>query len=394
MQFTFKQQLIFYFFLFGFIVALTSSILIYNINKEVQVNKYNVDIETINKELLSREKDDKDIFRLSFNNTITTILKGLFATFLLSLPFIYFVTRGLNRIKKDYEDELIELNHNLKESNQELMSKTIEIANSSMKVNYLNRTLEKRIKDEVLKNNLQNEQIQQQSRLTQMGEIISMIAHQWRQPLTAINATTNNLIFKLMLDDIDKKEFENELNLISDYSQHLSKTIDDFRGFFKEDKNKEVTSLSKIVNETLDIIKISLENKNIKIIESLCCNLSLETYPSEVKQVLLNLIKNAEDVLLVKEVKNPTITIETLCSRDNNIILVVKDNGGGIPLDIIDKIFDPYFSTKKEKDGTGLGLYMSKIIIEEHCGGKMDISNDDDGAIFKISFKIINKESA
>ena len=394
MQFTFKQQLIFYFFLFGFIVALTSSILIYNINKEVQVNKYNVDIETINKELLSREKDDKDIFRLSFNNTITTILKGLFATFLLSLPFIYFVTRGLNRIKKDYEDELIELNHNLKESNQELMSKTIEIANSSMKVNYLNRTLEKRIKDEVLKNNLQNEQIQQQSRLTQMGEIISMIAHQWRQPLTAINATTNNLIFKLMLDDIDKKEFENELNLISDYSQHLSKTIDDFRGFFKEDKNKEVTSLSKIVNETLDIIKISLENKNIKIIESLCCNLSLETYPSEVKQVLLNLIKNAEDVLLVKEVKNPTITIETLCSKDNNIILVVKDNGGGIPLDIIDKIFDPYFSTKKEKDGTGLGLYMSKIIIEEHCGGKMDISNDDDGAIFKISFKIINKESA
>ena len=126
----------------------------------------------------------------------------------------------------------------------------------------------------------------------------------------------------------------------------------------------------------------------------MCCNLSLETYPSEVKQVLLNLIKNAEDVLLVKEVKNPTITIETLCSRDNNIILVVKDNGGGIPLDIIDKIFDPYFSTKKEKDGTGLGLYMSKIIIEEHCGGKMDISNDDDGAIFKISFKIINKESA
>ena len=144
------------------------------------------------------------------------------------------------------------------------MSKTIEIANSSMKVNYLNRTLEKRIKDEVLKNNLQNEQIQQQSRLTQMGEIISMIAHQWRQPLTAINATTNNLIFKLMLDDIDKKEFENELNLISDYSQHLSKTIDDFRGFFKEDKNKEVTSLSKIVNETLDIIKISLENKKYK----------------------------------------------------------------------------------------------------------------------------------
>ena len=251
--------------------------------------------------------------------------------------------------------------------------------------------LEVRVKEEVQKNAHKDQQMLQQSRLAQMGEMISMIAHQWRQPLTAISATTNNLSFKLMMDDIDKKEFEKEINLISDYSQHLSKTIDDFRGFFKVKKNKELTTLSKVVNETLDIIKISIENKNIKITTNLECQVEFETYPSEVKQVILNLIKNAEDILLEKNIKNPMINITTICKKDNIYSLVVKDNGGGIPEDIINQIFDPYFSTKKEKDGTGLGLYMSKRIIEEHCNGKINVFNDNDGAVFEIFFNQ-NKE--
>jgi C4-dicarboxylate-specific signal transduction histidine kinase len=103
------------------------------------------------------------------------------------------------------------------------------------------------------------------------------------------------------------------------------------------------------------------------------------TYPNEIKQVILNLLKNAEDILLEKEIENPTITINTY---DN--ILIVKDNAGGVPDDIIGKIFDPYFSTKTKKDRTGLGLYMSKTIIEDHCGGSLSVSNDNNGAIFKI----------
>jgi PAS domain S-box-containing protein len=228
-----------------------------------------------------------------------------------------------------------------------------------------------------------DEQLLQQSRLAQMGEMISMIAHQWRQPLTAISATTNNLRFKMMVDTIDKKLFEEEIGLIEKYSHHLSKTIDDFRGFFKEDKVKEITTLQIIVNSTLDIVKKSVENKNIKISTNLTCGLEFATYVNEVRQVVLNLIKNAEDVLIERKIKNPQITIETRC-KDNEYMLIVKDNAGGISKEIKDKIFDPYFSTKLEKEGTGLGLYMSKTMIEEHCGGVLHVENDKYGAVFTV----------
>jgi PAS domain S-box-containing protein len=228
-----------------------------------------------------------------------------------------------------------------------------------------------------------DKQLITQSRLAQMGEMISMIAHQWRQPLTAISATSNNLTLKLMMNDVDNKEFEKEIGLISDYAQHLSKTIDDFRGFFKENKEKETTTLDNLVNSTLDIVKISLENKNINIKTDLNSTIELKTYPNEVKQVILNLIKNAQDALLDNKIENPIIIIKTRY-KNNNHIITIKDNGGGIPSNIIDKIFEPYFSTKKEKDGTGLGLYMSKTIIEEHCSGDLSVSNDEDGAVFTI----------
>jgi signal transduction histidine kinase/ABC-type nitrate/sulfonate/bicarbonate transport system substrate-binding protein len=253
------------------------------------------------------------------------------------------------------------------------------------KLKNLNENLEMRVKKEVEINRIKDQQLQAQSRLAQMGEMISMIAHQWRQPLTAISATTSNLKFKIMMGEIDKKVFEKEIDLIDNYTQHLSNTIDDFRGFFKEQTKKEKTTLVSIIKSTLDIVQVSVENKNIKIVKNFICQNEFETNVSEVKQVLLNLIKNAEDILLEKNIKNPTITIESRC-EGNKIFLSVRDNGGGVPPNIKDNIFDPYFSTKKVKDGTGLGLYMSKTIIEEHCGGKLNTYNDRDGAVFIIEF--------
>ncbi len=232
-------------------------------------------------------------------------------------------------------------------------------------------------------------QMLHQSRLAQMGEMISMIAHQWRQPLNAISLTSNNLQFKLIMDDVDNEFFKKEIKLIDEYSQHLSKTIDDFRGFFKDNKIKSTTTLENIVNSTLDIIKISVENKNIKIVTDFKCNSEIITYSNEIKQVVLNIIKNAEDILVDNDIRTPIITIKTLCDKDGqNKVLIIQDNGGGVPSDIIEKIFDPYYSTKKLKDGTGLGLYMSKIIIEEHCDGKISVTNDKDGAIFSIKLSI------
>ena len=134
-----------------------------------------------------------------------------------------------------------------------------------------------------------------------------------------------------------------------------------------------------MIKSVLQIVEVSIKNKNIILEQNLKSNLIFYTYPSELKQVILNLIKNAEDILLEREITNPFISIKAYNSE-----IIVSDNGGGIPEDIIDKIFDPYFSTKTKKDGTGLGLYMSKIIIEEHCNGSLSVTNDKYGAKFEI----------
>ena len=248
-----------------------------------------------------------------------------------------------------------------------------------------NRTLEQKIKKEVTKNRLQDQQLLQQSRLAQMGEMLSMIAHQWRQPLNSISMTANNLSLKCMMGEVDQKLFEKELTLIDQYSQHLSKTINDFRDFFKDHKDKEIVNLDEIIQSTISIIQPSLNNHNIKLISLVNSKVMFQTYPSEVTQVLLNILKNAEDALLENKIKNPTITIDAISNLDKNKhIVIIKDNAGGIPKKIIKNIFDPYFSTKLKKDGTGLGLYMSKTIIEEHCNGKLSVTNDKNGAVFRV----------
>ena len=243
----------------------------------------------------------------------------------------------------------------------------------------INDSLEDKIESEVSKNREKDKAMFQQSRLAQMGEMMSMIAHQWRQPLTAISATSGSLILKAKLDNLDNESVEKLGEKISEYAQHLSSTIDDFRDFFKPNKQSVKTTYKELIGSVLGIVETSIKNADIKLEQKLENEIELYTYDNELKQVILNLIKNAEDVLKERGVQNPAITIES-----NGSILKVKDNAGGISKDIIDKVFDPYFSTKKEKNGTGLGLYMSKTIIEEHCGGKLSVYNDDKGAVFKI----------
>ncbi len=251
-------------------------------------------------------------------------------------------------------------------------------------LNILTFNLEGKVKQEVKKNEEKTKQLLQQSRLAQMGEMISMIAHQWRQPLTAISATTNNLLLRMMIKDRPKDEdLEKEISLISDYSQYLSNTIDDFRNFFKSEKEKIDITLETIVNNSISIIKNSLESNSIKLSIDYSCNETVNVFASEVNQVILNLIKNAEDAILESNLEEGEIKVSTFC-EEAFCYITIEDNAKGIPEKIIDKIFDPYFSTKTSKDGTGLGLYMSKIIIKDHCGGELIASNSKNGAIFTI----------
>ncbi len=247
----------------------------------------------------------------------------------------------------------------------------------------LSKTLENIVKEKTEKNNEQTVHMIQQSRLAQMGEMISMIAHQWRQPLASISAISGTLSLDIMMKNYNEEFFEERLNSIAELSQHLSKTIDDFRSFFKNDKKREKALLQDVVDSCLQIIGHSLINKNLNLILDIEKEAIVNSYISELKQVILNILKNAEDALIEAKIEGATIWIKGY-KNNSNVYLSIEDNAGGVPETIIDKVFDPYFSTKKQKDGTGLGLYMSKIIIEEHIGGTIKLTNSDVGACFTI----------
>ena len=249
----------------------------------------------------------------------------------------------------------------------------------------LNKTLENKVDFAVQQTKEKEQHMLNQSKMAQMGEMLSMIAHQWRQPLAAISSTASALELKIILDNYTEDEFTKSVKNIQSYSKHLSSTIDDFRNFFKESKLVNKINFSTLIEETVNIVHTSLNNKNISIsIDNQFLN-ELCIYESELKQVLLNLIKNAEDAILENNISDGAIEIKTY-KQEENVILEVNDNGGGIPNEVIAKLFDPYFSTKDKKNGTGLGLYMSKTIVANHFFGEITCSNEGEGASFKISF--------
>ncbi len=260
------------------------------------------------------------------------------------------------------------------------------ISQTTSELEEINASLEYRVKDEVNKNRIKDQQILNQSRFVQMGELMRMIAHQWRQPLSAISSTSASLELKASLNILDNDTVSSHAQRIAKNSQYLNNTINDFRNFFVPAKEEIEVSYTDIVISVLNIVEISLKNKNIEVIKDFKIETKFKTHPNEIKQVLLNLIKNAEDALVSNKIVNPYMKISTYY-RDNRYILEVSDNGGGIPKEIIGKIFDPYFSTRLEKNGTGLGLYMSKIIIEEHCNSELNAFNTPYGAVLQIRIK-------
>jgi len=229
-----------------------------------------------------------------------------------------------------------------------------------------------------------------QSRFAAMGEMIGMIAHQWRQPITAIGMGANNMIMDIELNESDMQIFKKHLEQINMQVQFLSNTIDDFRNFFKPNREMTETSVGKIIDGSLKIIGKSLENNNIKVEKKVEFNPPIEAYESELVQVLLAIMGNAKDALLDRCAESPTITVTSLQNPEfiDFVELHICDNGGGIPSEILEKIFEPYFTTKSAKNGTGLGLYIAKTIIEKHQGGSIGVRNEELGACFWIRMPI------
>lgn len=253
--------------------------------------------------------------------------------------------------------------------------------------------LQERVNIETQKNWEQNKILIQQSKMASMGEMIGHIGHQWRQPLNTLGLIfqkINKAYHKDRLDDeLINSSTDKAMNIIS----QMSKTINDFRDFFSDTKTLNLCKTSDIIEQTCDIILPSLRAKSITLDIDYDNNPSLYCLNNELSQVILNIIVNAMDALVHNTIQGPLIYI-SVKEQDDNVIITIKDNAGGIEEEIIEKIFEPYFTTKEKDNGTGIGLYMSKTIIQEHMKGTLDVHNTHSGAVFTISLPMNIKEKS
>jgi signal transduction histidine kinase len=193
----------------------------------------------------------------------------------------------------------------------------------------------------------------------------------------------NNVLLDIALDSFDATEAEKFSQSILNQTSHLSKTIDDFRNFFKPDREVSKIKLQNIIEETVTIVNNSLVNNSIELQTSFESDSEVDAYPRELMQVFVNIINNAKDAMLSSGIEKPIIKIKVY-DDDKYVNTEICDNGNGIDLAVLPKIFDPYFTTKDEKTGTGLGLYMSKMIIEDHLKGVIEACNKKHGACFRV----------
>ncbi len=238
--------------------------------------------------------------------------------------------------------------------------------------------LNQKIQKEIEKNQTQEEMLLAKERLAKMGEALTMIAHQWRQPLNTIGVSISFLQFKLQQNRCDSAECEPILQKISNQLHYLNTTIDDFQEFLTPNKAKQETNFPAIVYKALFLLKERLKN-DIQMSVQVKEVRKFQSYENELVQVVINIIQNAYEAFLKNRTPNPHIKIEI-----DGLKLHIEDNAGGIDPKVIDKLFDPYFSTK---DGLGFGLYMSKIIIEERLNGILEAHNTSNGARFSIILK-------
>jgi PAS domain S-box-containing protein len=217
-----------------------------------------------------------------------------------------------------------------------------------------------------------------QSKMAAMGEMIGNIAHQWRQPLSVISAISTGLKLKLMMNKVEVENIISSLDNMNESAQYLSQTIDDFRNFYKTDKEKTYIKSNQIIEKNKNIISSTLKDNNIElIIENSCENFEINAYLNELIQATVNVFNNAKDALILNNKDDDRFIFFKLSEKDNCLILSIKDNAGGVPEEIIDKIFEPYFTTKHKSNGTGIGLYMTHQIIENHMDGKLEVKNEE-----------------
>ena len=258
----------------------------------------------------------------------------------------------------------------------------VELVYKSKQLEELNKSLEKRVEEAVVEIRQRDQALLLQNRLAAMGEMLSNIAHQWRQPLTSLGLIIQLLPSELELNSADKEQLDKSVIDAMMIIDHMSKTIDDFSFFFKPDKERVAFSVNYSVARAIKLIKASYDYNRIEIVVNCIEEAVIEGYPNEYSQVILNILSNAMDALLSSKTVNPQVIITTKV-EDGRSVVTISDNAGGIPDEIIYKIFDPLFTTKGPK-GSGIGLFMSKYIIERNMNGLLKVRNNEVGAEFFI----------
>lgn len=233
----------------------------------------------------------------------------------------------------------------------------------------------------------QNKLMIQNTKMAAMGEMISNIAHQWRQPLNLVSMYCISLERKFQKGDLDEKYFEDFVQKINKTVGQMSDTIDDFSNFFKPNKQRELFDIGPMINEVLNMLGSTLRDNEIMVCFDPQLSYKYNGYKNELKHIIFNLINNSKDAIQINNIQEGKILV-TLLEEKNNIIIRIEDNGGGIKPEIIDRVFEPYFTTKHKANGTGIGLYMCKMIIEESLGGTIRIFNHHEGVVNEIVLSI------
>lgn len=244
---------------------------------------------------------------------------------------------------------------------------------------YISKILERKFKKykneidtHIKENTKQHHILFQQSKMAAMGEMLGNIAHQWRQPLSVITTAATGMKVQKEFGTLDDEAINRSVDTITDSALYLSKTIDDFRNFFKRDKTETNFSTNEVIGKVLKLTKSQFKIREISIIKNIE-EFNLFGLENEFVQALINILNNAKDALIDKEA--PKLIFINVLKNDNKAIIKIADNGGGIDEKIIDKVCEPYFTTKHQSQGTGIGLYMTEEIIVKHMYGKFTISN-------------------
>ena len=280
-----------------------------------------------------------------------------------------------------YKEELLRREVELKELNTTLEKRVQE---KTKELEELNKTLHSRVEKEIAKNEEKRQVMFWQSRLASLGEMLANIAHQWRQPLTELNLTAFNMKKAAFSDDKDEvgKLYSESKNII----KNMSNTIDDFTNFFKPEKDKELFSVSESINEAISLLQKLITAEMISIKTDLQ-DIKVLGISNELTQVIINLIKNSSDAFIQNGILIREINIVAK-EEDGYVLIEVQDNAGGIKQKSVYKVFEPYFTTKHSSQGTGLGLFMSKMICEKGMHGSLDVKSKKNITAFSIRIPI------